>query len=43
MFDYHMQEQFYSLPFKYMNDTTVLWFQYRLLYSILATNSFLHM
>ena len=38
-----MWERFYSLPFRYIKDTTLLWFQYRLLHRSLGTNSFLHM
>ena len=42
-FDSHMWEIFYILPFKCVKDTTLIWFQYRLLHRILATNSFLYM
>jgi hypothetical protein len=36
-------EQYYMLPFQCVKDSTLLWFQYRLVQRILATNSFLHM
>ena len=41
--DIYIWEKYYILPFKYLKDTTIIWFQYRLIHRILATNTFLHM
>ena len=32
---------YYLIPFKCVKDTTLIWFQYRLLHRILGTNTFL--
>jgi hypothetical protein len=36
-------EQYYLIPFKCVKDSTLCWFQYRILHRILTTNTFLHM
>ena len=35
-------EQYYLLPFQCVKDSTLLWFQYRLVQRILGNNAFLH-
>ena len=42
MFNSKVWEQYYKLPFQNIKDTSLLWFQYRFLYIILATNTFLY-
>ena len=34
---------FYTIPFHSVKDASLVWFQYRILHRILATNKFLHM
>ena len=43
MFDSKVWEQYYKLPFQSIKDTSVLWFQYRILRRNLATRTFLYM
>ena len=43
MFDSKVWEQYYKLPFQNIKDTSVLWFQYRILRRNLATRTFLYM
>jgi hypothetical protein len=43
VFDHLTWTKYYVLPFKCLKDTTLIWFQYRLLHRILATNTFLYM
>ena len=41
--DTYIWGKYNILPFKCLKDTTILWFQYRPIHPILATNTFLHM
>ena len=43
LYDTREWEMFYTIPFHSVKDASLVWFQYRILHRILATNKFLHM